>query len=167
VDDCLVFIFCVHGEKKKKKKLTNLFWISQFNGGHVRGAINLIEESDIDEYFFNNAMHDANTVLIFHCEFSSHRGPRLARHLRDKDRRVHINSYPELSYPEVYILEKGYKNFFEGFPTMCNPQAYVPMRDREFRSHCKEGLRTMRRTSSKRRLNTAVNSRTLFEDEHK
>ena len=49
-------------------------------------------------------------VLVFYCEFSSERGPRMARALRSKDRSV--NSYPHLHYPEIYVLRNGYKNFY-------------------------------------------------------
>lgn len=49
-------------------------------------------------------------VLIFHCEFSSERGPKLARSLRNHDRGVNV--YPHLHYPEIYVLKDGYKEFF-------------------------------------------------------
>ena len=52
-------------------------------------------------------------VLIFHCEFSSERGPKLSRFLRSKDRLANKECYPNLFYPELYLLEGGYKNFFE------------------------------------------------------
>jgi hypothetical protein len=38
------------------------------------------------------------------------------RHLRRRDREIHVDSYPELKYPELYILQGGYRNFFEFFP---------------------------------------------------
>ena len=49
-------------------------------------------------------------VLVFYCEFSSERGPRMARALRSKDRSVNV--YPHLHYPEIYVLKNGYKNFY-------------------------------------------------------
>lgn len=38
------------------------------------------------------------------------------RHLRDLDRKLHIDCYPDLYYPELYLLHKGYKEFFENAP---------------------------------------------------
>ena len=35
------------------------------------------------------------------------------RFLRDQDRELNKDSYPRLVYPEIYVLEGGYKAFFE------------------------------------------------------
>lgn len=56
---------------------------------------------------------DKRVVLIFHCEFSSERGPRMCRFIRKRDRAM--NEYPRLHYPELYILKGGYKEFFQQF----------------------------------------------------
>ena len=39
------------------------------------------------------------------------------------------NLYPKVYYPEVYILEGGYCEFFKTQSHHCQPQAYVPMDD--------------------------------------
>jgi len=49
-------------------------------------------------------------LVVFHCEFSSERGPRLCRFVRERDRA--LNEYPALHYPELYVLKGGYKEFF-------------------------------------------------------
>lgn len=36
--------------------------------------------------------------------------------------------YPALHYPEVYLLEGGYKCFYEQYSEMCVPEAYKPMK---------------------------------------
>lgn len=59
-------------------------------------------------------------VVIFCCRY---------RFLRKEDRQRNQRDYPMLSYPEMYILEGGYKKFFEKFSTMCNPVAYKQMLD--------------------------------------
>lgn len=56
---------------------------------------------------------DKRVVIIFHCEFSSERGPRMCRFVRERDRAM--NEYPRLYYPELYILKDGYKDFFHTF----------------------------------------------------
>lgn len=60
-------------------------------------------------------------ILVFHCEFSQKRGPRALRALRNLDRNVNSMNWPNLFYPEVYILDNGYKNFHSKFPVciMC------------------------------------------------
>lgn len=78
-------------------------------------------------------------IIIFHCEFSSERGPRLMRLLREKDRQ--LNPYPELLHPELYLLEGGYKEFFRKYKEYCVPQTYRPMKCRNHRDE----LRTYRR----------------------
>ena len=35
------------------------------------------------------------------------------RYFRSEDRNIHEKSYPELYYPEIYLLEGGYKAFYE------------------------------------------------------
>ena len=55
-------------------------------------------------------------IIIFHCEFSQKRGPRALRMLREIDRQLNYNDFPNLYYPEVYILEGGYSNFHKQFP---------------------------------------------------
>ena len=58
------------------------------------------------ERFFNSL--DAfdllkRRILIFHCEFSSERGPNMYQQFRIMDRRR--NQYPTLCWPEMYILK--------------------------------------------------------------
>lgn len=35
------------------------------------------------------------------------------RYMRSEDRNIHAINYPSLHYPEIYLLEGGYKAFFE------------------------------------------------------
>ncbi len=78
----------------------------EFEGGHIRGAENFgmwDEKSFLDEFFPESLgpikmpkssssvfaptkenSKDLRNILIFHCEFSSARGPALLRMLRKK-----------------------------------------------------------------------------------
>lgn len=60
-------------------------------------------------------LENKRVIIIFHCEFSSERGPSLLRFLRNQDRALNEDVYPYLHYPELYLLEGGYKSFYENF----------------------------------------------------
>jgi M-phase inducer phosphatase 2 len=52
------------------------------------------------------------------------------RHLRSLDRAS--NTYPALQYPEIYLLEGGYKAFFQEHMEYCEPPNYRLMVDPDF-----------------------------------
>ena len=129
----------------------------EYEGGHVRGAVNLHTKDQIQSFFSNpdlTGSSGAKTVVIFHCEFSSKRGPKMFRFLRTYDRA--INSYPTLSFPEMYILEGGYKAFYQLNSNFCEPPSYKSMLDIEhaqdlkhFRKRAKSLSNNDTRTSSR------------------
>ena len=49
------------------------------------------------------------------------------RFLRCLDRDMNKECYPRLKFPEIYLLEGGYKAFYQTNKTFCEPQGYVPM----------------------------------------
>ena len=49
------------------------------------------------------------------------------RFLRSLDRDMNKECYPRLKFPEIYLLEGGYKAFYQTNKTFCEPQDYVPM----------------------------------------
>ena len=95
----------------------------------------------MQEHFFSSgkrAIEDLmDTILIFHCEFSQHRGPKMYRAVRGVDREIHANFYPQIFYPEMYLLEGGYKAFHSQFPELCTG-TYLPMADKSFKTDCKD-----------------------------
>ena len=103
----------------------------EYEGGHIEGALNIYLKEKLFDYLFTNPIkvEDANKrlIVVFHCEFSSERGPRLMREIRERDRLVNKDNYPYLHYPELYLLEGGYKNFFETNKDLCLPKSYKPM----------------------------------------
>lgn len=74
----------------------------------------MYQEDQVEECFFKQPIlsecPEKRVLLVFHCEFSSERGPRMCRFVRERDR--DLNEYPNLHYPELYILKGGYKDFF-------------------------------------------------------
>ncbi|KAK5857772.1 hypothetical protein PBY51_010992 [Eleginops maclovinus] len=114
----------------------------EFEGGHIKEALNLHQEFQVEDFLLKTPIvsccPDKRVVIIFHCEFSSERGPRMCRFVRERDRAA--NEYPNLHYPELYILKGGYKDFFPHNQAQCEPQAYRPMHHEDF----KEDLRKFR-----------------------
>ncbi|XP_072368071.1 M-phase inducer phosphatase 1-B-like [Scyliorhinus torazame] len=119
----------------------------EFDGGHIRGALNLHRADDAVDYFLKEPIvpksRDKRLIIIFHCEFSSERGPKMCRLLREEDRSA--NEYPNLNYPELYILKGGYKAFFPQFPNYCDPSKYCPMDHEDFQE---EMLKLRRKSKS-------------------
>eukprot|EP01119_Soliformovum_irregulare_P007983 TRINITY_DN2066_c0_g1_i1.p1 TRINITY_DN2066_c0_g1~~TRINITY_DN2066_c0_g1_i1.p1 ORF type:complete len:461 (+),score=45.04 TRINITY_DN2066_c0_g1_i1:130-1512(+) len=121
----------------------------EYDGGHIIGAINIHEQEQLEATFFSNTdTIQENCILIFHCEFSSLRGPTLCQHLRSFDRATNIDCYPKLHYPHAYVLTGGYKRFYEEHPTFCFPNGYVTMDDPQFSTERKEKMTSLRKGKS-------------------
>ncbi|ADM11355.1 M phase inducer phosphatase [Encephalitozoon intestinalis ATCC 50506] len=91
----------------------------EYQGGHIRNAVNISSARELGILFRKPK------VLIFHCEFSSIRAPKLAQYLRNMDRMK--NPYPLLTIPEVYVMEGGYRKFYSKYPSLCDPKGYITM----------------------------------------
>ncbi|KAI0020192.1 M-phase inducer phosphatase [Xylariomycetidae sp. FL0641] len=111
----------------------------EYEGGHIDGAINYNDKELLARHLFETPM-EGKTLLIFHCEYSAHRAPLMARHVRSEDRSVNAESYPRLTYPEVYILEGGYSQFFDNHRERCYPQAYIAMTAEEHAFTCEREM---------------------------
>jgi rhodanese-related sulfurtransferase len=141
----------------------------EFEGGHLPGAINITGDDDAAAVKWLFGADEASmtpqlpqllakselftrpdVLLIFHCEFSQQRGPRLCRLLRDVDRKLNESRYPDLYYPEMYVMDGGYKQFFKSHPELCQG-SYVPMLEKDKREECiahEQHSRRSRRTSA-------------------
>lgn len=52
----------------------------EYAGGHIKGAINIWEKDSLLSHFFKAPQHpnpNERHIYIFHCEFSSKRGPQM------------------------------------------------------------------------------------------
>ncbi|XP_053388569.1 M-phase inducer phosphatase 1-like isoform X2 [Mercenaria mercenaria] len=99
----------------------------EYEGGHIKGAINLYTKDAVQKFLQETVTSSTtNHVLIFHCEFSSERGPKISL-----DREMNKDNYPRLNFPEIYLLEGGYKAFFYKCKEQCFPQTYKPMLHKE------------------------------------
>jgi len=113
----------------------------EYDGGHISIAKNLFTRPQIYEEYFRSAIQSKDPskriVFVFHCEFSSERAPSLLRYMRSEDRNIHANNYPSLHYPEIYLLEGGYKAFYEYSTEFCKPNYYRTMLDEQFQDQCR------------------------------
>lgn len=111
----------------------------EYDGGHIDGAINYNDKELLARHLFQTPM-DGRTLIIFHCEYSAHRAPLMARHVRSQDRSANAANYPRLTYPDVYILSGGYSEFFDTHRYRCYPQSYVEMSDEKHQRTCEREL---------------------------
>jgi M-phase inducer tyrosine phosphatase len=63
-----------------------------------------------------------------------------AKKFRSQDRLLNSGTYPNLYYPNVFILNGGYKDFYALNKEYCYPQAYVEMDDASYRAECKHAM---------------------------
>ncbi|XP_031464093.1 M-phase inducer phosphatase 1 [Phasianus colchicus] len=131
----------------------------EYEGGHIKGAVNLHMEEDVEDFLLKNPIppsKNKRVIVVFHCEFSSERGPRMCRFVRERDRLG--NEYPNLHYPELYVLKGGYRDFFLRCRSFCEPQSYRPMHHEDFKEDLKR-FRTKSRTWAGERSKRELYSR--------
>ncbi|KAF8968373.1 hypothetical protein BDZ97DRAFT_1916212 [Flammula alnicola] len=127
----------------------------EYNGGHIPGAVNINTTTAVEELLLGPSLtkprpsvsgdKTRKTILVFHCEFSAKRAPTFAKHLRAKDRATNNHMYPKIHYPEVYILEGGYCQYFRTSSHRCEPPAYVTMDDPNHATSRREDLDQFRK----------------------
>ncbi|KAL2137017.1 hypothetical protein VTI74DRAFT_10493 [Chaetomium olivicolor] len=115
----------------------------EYEGGHIDGAVNYNDKELLADHLFRTPM-EGRALLIFHCEYSAHRAPIIARYIRAEDRKVNAEFYPRLTYPEIYILDGGYSAFFSEHRQRCYPQAYVEMNAAEHVNTCEREMGRLR-----------------------
>ncbi|UJR20652.1 hypothetical protein I4U23_023774 [Adineta vaga] len=112
----------------------------EYSGGHIRIAENVYTENDLRLLFSKLITSSSRpSMIIFHCEFSSERGPRLCRLFRSLDRQYNMSNYPYLSFPSVYLLDGGYADFYNHTICRqhCQPNGYTSMFEQEFSQELK------------------------------
>ncbi|KAJ5414201.1 hypothetical protein N7509_000828 [Penicillium cosmopolitanum] len=124
----------------------------EYEGGHIDGAINYNDKDALAGDLFDAPK--ARTALILHCEYSAHRAPIMAKYIRHQDRAVNVDIYPNLTYPDMYILDGGYSSFFAEHRSFCYPQNYVEMNDKEHQFACERGLGKVKQRSKLNRAQT-------------
>eukprot|EP00092_Neocalanus_flemingeri_P025046 GFUD01027161.1.p1 GENE.GFUD01027161.1~~GFUD01027161.1.p1 ORF type:complete len:689 (-),score=173.90 GFUD01027161.1:484-2550(-) len=130
-----------HKNHVESYRIVDVRYKFEYDGGHIQGAENW--QHGEDDQFLSAFLPSAplpappqyclenkerRNILIFHCEFSSQRGPDFYMKLREKDRQLNKDVYPGLHYPECYLLHLGYKEFYKNFPALCTG-SYTEMID--------------------------------------
>jgi hypothetical protein len=77
-----------------------------------------------------------------------------AKFVRQQDRQVNSHQYPQLTYPEVYILDGGYSAFYASYRTRCEPQNYLQMDAPSHEASCEKGMNKLRQRSKLNRAQT-------------
>ena len=93
----------------------------EFRGGHIANASNMSSPSQIYKEFFSSKAQiethmKQKTIIVLHCEFSKHRGQKTYNLVRGTDRKMNEKRYPMVCYPELYLLENGYSEFYSHYP---------------------------------------------------
>jgi len=125
----------------------------EYEGGHILGAVNFNDKETLSAQLFD-VEPTSKALLVFHCEYSAHRAPLMAKFIRNKDRSVNADRYPALTYPEAYILDGGYSTFFKDYRSRCYPQNYVEMDAKEYATDCERGLGKVKQRSKLVRAQT-------------
>lgn len=139
----------------------------EFEGGHIAGAINYNDKEALANTLFSDpsaplptsipsptSPTEPNHTLIFHCEYSNHRAPLMAKFIRQRDRAINAHRYPALTFPDVYILDGGYSSFFTTNMAACTPQAYVEMGAPGHENTCERKLAQFKRRTKLSRAQT-------------
>jgi len=97
----------------------------EFNGGHIQGAHSVSNFQLLRERFIEGLKSDKKLAIVFYCEFSCYRAPRMWHIFRQMDRNNSVGL--SLHYPDVYVLQGGYSNFFQHHQEYCKG-SYTPMK---------------------------------------
>ncbi|THC99141.1 hypothetical protein EYZ11_001392 [Aspergillus tanneri] len=124
----------------------------EYEGGHITGAVNYNDKESLATRLFTSPT--PRTALVLHCEYSAHRAPIMAKYIRHRDRAYNVDHYPQLTYPDLYILEGGYSAFFADHRSLCYPQNYVEMSAKEYEYACERGLGKVKQRSKLNRAQT-------------
>ncbi|EDO14398.1 hypothetical protein Kpol_185p1 [Vanderwaltozyma polyspora DSM 70294] len=116
----------------------------EYSGGHIRNSININTTQDIHNLLITKGQFRLPTLIIFYCEYSKYRSPKLASHLRKCDRYYNKNNYPKLFYPDIVLLEGGYNTFYKEYPQLCYPNGYIPMNSPKNRDTCGNSMQSLR-----------------------
>ncbi|KAH6874176.1 Rhodanese-like domain-containing protein [Thelonectria olida] len=81
----------------------------EYDGGHIDQALNYDDHAQLVDRLFKS--------------------PGSGAVLSETTTEAFTDSYPDLTYESVYVLDGGYRDFFASYPSLCSPRGYVEMTD--------------------------------------
>ena len=125
-----------HNKEYDRVLLVDSRFYYEFEGGHIRNAVNISTPSQLYQILsFEKGANqpklrimDVRTLIVFYCEYSHKRSPTQRTHIisLDRQRQDERGDFGRVHYPEMYLLEGGYKSFYAKYPHYCEPRGYVP-----------------------------------------
>ena len=101
----------------------------EYKGGHIKDAINITTYDELLKIYDENKENGEKTCVVFYCDFGCNRSRIEYSAFREHDRNNNI--YPKLCFPNIFVLEGGYKRFFTEMSERCTG-GYVSMRDEKY-----------------------------------
>uniref|UniRef100_A0A452G006 M-phase inducer phosphatase 3 n=1 Tax=Capra hircus TaxID=9925 RepID=A0A452G006_CAPHI len=99
----------------------------EYLGGHIQGALNLYSQEELYNFFLKKPIvpldNQKRIVIVFHCEFSSERGPRIA-----------VPSKPLPIASLLYLVGRLFLTLSLAFQELCEPQSYCPMHHQDHKA---------------------------------
>lgn len=89
----------------------------EFENCHIKTALNVIYPSQIKKIL--DDCSNKNACGICYCQLSQSRGPKLFQNVRSFDCEKNADHYPNLSLPQLFILNGGFSEFYKNYPSLC------------------------------------------------
>ncbi|EFP06764.1 CRE-CDC-25.4 protein [Caenorhabditis remanei] len=142
----------------------------EYFGGHIKGAINIYSLDELEKYLFDEfgvRSTMGGLLPIFYCEYSQVRGPAMARRLRKIDMHRNHHRASSLDFPEIYLLDRGYFNFWSDqmLRDLCEPRYYISMHARPYK-HALRQYTQHHRSKSISNEHKKKNHLRVFSEEH-
>lgn len=164
----------------KELKIFDCRFPYEYKAGHIVGASNLGSIKEMEK-FFNSYEKVVKSLevkgksindlyILFHCEFSSVRGPSFAKIFREMDRMRNSLNYPALSFPNVFIIHGGFKEIYSERPDLCTG-IYLTMHDDTYvqngelsrmNRRYKEEISNFNRSKGGKRVRRLTSSQPIF-----
>lgn len=132
-----------YSDRISQQRIVDCRFDYEYKGGHIDGAVKLNDRLLFVNNLFDSPI-DGRVILVFYCEYSVLRAPQMAQYVRSRDRTRNIQVYPNLTYPDVYVLDGGYSAFFPKNQDRCSPPYYITMKNKEHSRARRQGLERLR-----------------------